>query len=389
MNLIKTTQELAKYCKYAAGFNYITVDTEFLREKTYFSKLCLIQIAVQSDSPKAAVVIDPLSPDIDLTLLIDLFANKDIVKVFHAARQDLEIFFQLFGSLPKPIFDTQIAAMVCGFGDQIGYDNLVKTILNKSIDKSSRFTDWSRRPLSNQQLNYALGDVTFLREIYEYLDEKLIDNQRSTWVAEELEILISEDTYKVDPREMWKRIKIKSTSGKVLSILRELASFREIYAKSKNIPRNRVLKDETILELCSVKPLSNADLKTLRSYNFSNRSNDLNSGVLLAVKQGMNCPLEKQPIRGSINNNNNKNTALSDMLRVLLKSSSENIGVAQKLIATTSDLDLIASGEPVDKIFRGWRYDIFGKDALRLCQGKIGLAVNKNKIVTLDISQKK
>ena len=389
MNLIKTTQELASYCKYAAGFDYITVDTEFLREKTYFSKLCLVQIAVQSDSSKAAVVIDPLSSDIDLTLLLELFENKDIVKVFHAARQDLEIFFQLFGSLPKPIFDTQIAAMVCGFGDQIGYDNLVKTILNKTIDKSSRFTDWSRRPLSNQQLNYAIGDVTFLREIYEYLDKKLIDNQRSTWVAEELEILTSEDTYKVDPSGMWKRIKIKSTSGKVLAILRELASFREIYAQSKNIPRNRVLKDETILELCSVKPLSNADLKTLRSYNFSNRSNDLNSGVLLAIKQGMNCPLEKQPIRGSINNNNNKNMALSDMLRVLLKSSSENIGVAQKLIATTSDLDLIASGESVDKIFRGWRYDIFGKDALRLCQGKIGLAVNKNKIVTLDISQKK
>ena len=389
MNLIKTTQELAKYCKYAAGFNYITVDTEFLREKTYFSKLCLIQIAVQSDSPKAAVVIDPLSPDIDLTLLIDLFANKDIVKVFHAARQDLEIFFQLFGSLPKPIFDTQIAAMVCGFGDQIGYDNLVKTILNKSIDKSSRFTDWSRRPLSNQQLNYALGDVTFLREIYEYLDEKLIDNQRSTWVAEELEILISEDTYKVDPREMWKRIKIKSTSGKVLSILRELASFREIYAKSKNIPRNRVLKDATILELCSVKPLHNNDLKTLRSYNFSNKSNDLNDGVLLAIKQGLHCSVEEQPIRTTNNNNINKNTALSDMLRVLLKSNSENVGVAQKLIATTSDLDRIASGDTVGKIFRGWRYDVFGKDALRLCQGQIGLAVSKNKIVTLDISQKK
>ena len=389
MNLIKTTQELAKYCRYASGFNYITVDTEFLREKTYFSKLCLIQIAVQSDSPKAAVVIDPLSPDIDLTLLIDLFANKDIVKVFHAARQDLEIFFQLFGSLPKPIFDTQIAAMVCGFGDQIGYDNLVKTILNKSIDKSSRFTDWSRRPLSNQQLNYALGDVTFLREIYEYLDKKLIDNQRSTWVAEELETLISEDTYKVDPREMWERIKIKSTSGKVLSILRELASFREIYAKSKNIPRSRVLKDETILELCSVKPMHNNELKTLRSYNFSNKSNDLNDGVLLAIKQGLNCPVEEQPIRTTNNNNINKNTALSDMLRVLLKSNSENVGVAQKLIATTSDLDRIASGEAVGKIFCGWRYDVFGEDALRLCQGQIGLAVSKNKIVTLDISQKK
>ena len=389
MNLIKTTQELAKYCKYAAGFNYITVDTEFLREKTYFSKLCLIQIAVQSDSPKAAVVIDPLSPDIDLTLLIDLFANKDIVKVFHAARQDLEIFFQLFGSLPKPIFDTQIAAMVCGFGDQIGYDNLVKTILNKSIDKSSRFTDWSRRPLSNQQLNYALGDVTFLREIYEYLDKKLIDNQRSTWVAEELETLISEDTYKVDPREMWERIKIKSTSGKVLSILRELASFREIYAKSKNIPRSRVLKDETILELCSVKPMHNNELKTLRSYNFSNKSNDLNDGVLMAIKQGLNCPVEEQPIRTTNNNNINKNTALSDLLRVLLKSNSENVGVAQKLIATTSDLERIASGEAVGKIFRGWRYDVFGEDALRLCQGQIGLAVSKNKIVTLDISQKK
>ena len=188
---------------------------------------------------------------------------------------------------------------------------------------------------------------------------------------------------------MWKRIKIKSTSGKVLSILRELASFREIYAKSKNIPRSRVLKDETILELCNVKPLHNNDLKTLRSYNFSNKSNDLNDGVLLAIKQGLKCPVEEQPIRTTNNNNINKNTALSDMLRVLLKSNSENVGVAQKLIATTSDLDRIASGETVGKIFHGWRYDIFGEDALRLCQGQIGLAVSENKIVTLDISQKK
>lgn len=386
MKLINTTQELIKYCSYAARFNYITVDTEFLREKTYFSKLCLVQLAVQSDSSNAAVVIDPLSPNIDLTALSEIFENNNIIKVFHAARQDLEIFFQLFGFLPKPIFDTQVAAMVCGFGDQIGYDNLVKSILNKTIDKSSRFTDWSKRPLSDRQLNYALGDVTFLREIYEYLNKKLLDNERSSWVAEELTILTSENTYNVNPNEMWKRIKIKSGSGETLAIIRALASFRETYAQSKNIPRNRVLKDETILELCSVKPVNINDLSRLRSYNFSNRSNELNNGVLLALKQGINCPVEEQPIRIS-NSNTNKNTALADMLRVLLKSNSENLGVAQKLIATTSELDRVASGESVEEIFRGWRYDAFGRDALRLCQGQIGLAVNKNKIVTLDISQ--
>ena len=385
MELIKNTQELVEYCKYASDFNYITVDTEFLREKTYFSKLCLVQLAVQSDSSNAAVVIDALAPNIDLTSLKELFANNAIVKVFHAARQDLEIFFHLFGSLPKPIFDTQIAAMVCGFGDQIGYDNLVKSILNKTIDKSSRFTDWSQRPLSDQQLNYALGDVTFLREIFEYLDNKLTNNQRSTWVNEELEILTSEDTYKVNPDEMWKRIKIKPSSGKVLAILRELTSFREIYAQSKNLPRSRILRDETILELCSVKPSNNNDLKRLRSYNFSNRSNDINDGVLLAIKRGKNCLIENQPVKNFNQKNINKNTALSEMLRVLLKANSEKIGVAQKIIATTSELDQIASGESVEKIFHGWRYKVFGQDVLRLCEGKIGLTVNNNKIITFDI----
>ena len=387
MELIKTTQELTKYCKYASKFNYIAVDTEFLREKTYFAKLCLVQLAVQSDRSNAAVVIDTLSPDIDLSVLKDLFANTGIVKVFHAARQDLEIFFQLFGFLPKPIFDTQIAAMVCGFGDQIGYDNLVKSILDKTIDKSSRFTDWSQRPLSDQQLNYALGDVTFLRDIYEYLDNNLIDNQRSNWVAEELEILTSEDTYKVKPDEMWKRIKIKSNSGKILAIVKELASFRETYAQLKNIPRNRILKDETILELCSVKPSNNHDLKRLRSYNFSNKSNDINVGVLRAIKQGLSCLTENQPKKSLNQINLNKNSALSEMLRVLLKANSEKIGVAQKLIATTSELDQIASGEAVEKVFNGWRYDVFGHDVLRLCEGKIGLTVSKNRIVTFDIGQ--
>lgn len=385
MELIKNTQELTEYCKYASKFNYIAVDTEFLREKTYFSKLCLVQLAVQSDSSNAAVVIDALSPNIDLTVLKELFADTGIIKVFHAARQDLEIFFQLFGSLPKPIFDTQIAAMVCGFGDQIGYDNLVKSILDKTIDKSSRFTDWSQRPLSDQQLNYALGDVTFLREIYEYLDNYLIDSQRSTWVAEELEILTSEDTYKVNPDEMWKKIKIKSNSGKVLAILKELASFRESYAQSQNIPRNRVLKDETILELCSVKPVNSYDLKRLRSYNFSSKSNDINEGVLSAIKQGLSRSSEDQPKKSLNQINQNKNSALSEMLRVLLKANSEKIGVAQKLIATTSELNQIASGEDVEKIFKGWRYDVFGRDVLLLCEGKIGMTVNKNKIITFDI----
>ena len=384
MKLVKTTQELIEYCKFASGFDYISVDTEFLREKTYFSKLCLIQLAVRSDNPEAAVIIDVLSPDIDLMVLKELFADKNILKVFHAARQDLEIFFQIFGSLPQPIFDTQIAAMVCGFGDQIGYDSIVKNILNESIDKSSRFTDWSKRPLSKKQLDYAIGDVTFLREIYEYLDGKLKENQRSTWVLEEMEILTSEDTYKIIPENMWRRIKTKSMSGKALGIIQELASFRELYAQTKNVPRNRVLKDEAILEICSIKPENSNDLKGLRSYNFANKSNELNDGILQAVKKGLRRSLENQVAQ--INKKNiRKNSALSDMLKVLLKSKSEQIGVAQKLIATTSDLDQVAAGEIVEKIFCGWRYDVFGRDVSRLCEGKIGLKVINNKIVTFDI----
>jgi len=384
MKLVKTTQELIEYCKFASGFDYISVDTEFLREKTYFSKLCLIQLAVRSDNPEAAVIIDVLSPDIDLMVLKELFADKNILKVFHAARQDLEIFFQIFGSLPQPIFDTQIAAMVCGFGDQIGYDSIVKNILNESIDKSSRFTDWSKRPLTKKQLDYAIGDVTFLREIYEYLDGKLKENQRSTWVLEEMEILTSEDTYKIIPENMWKRIKTKSMSGKALGIIQELASFRELYAQTKNVPRNRVLKDEAILEICSIKPENSNDLKGLRSYNFTNKSNELNDGILQAVKKGLCRSLENQVVQ--INKKNiRKNSALSDMLKVLLKSKSEQIGVAQKLIATTSDLDQVAAGEIVEKIFCGWRYEVFGRDVSRLCEGKIGLKVINNKIVTFDI----
>jgi len=275
MKLIKTTEELSTFCDYASQFEFVTIDTEFLREKTYYSQLCLVQMAVKDNNPESAVIIDVLAHGIDLSSLHKLMINSSIVKVFHAARQDIEIFYNLTSVVPSPIFDTQIAAMVCGFGEQVGYDNLVKSITSNSIDKSSRFTDWSRRPLTKEQLDYAIGDVTHLRDVYEYLQNQLEKNGRISWVEEEMAVLTSENTYNINPYDAWKKIKVRTDTGKFLAILREVACFREEYAQLKNIPKGRVLKDDALIELCSVKPTNYDDLKRLRLYNRGNKSQEL------------------------------------------------------------------------------------------------------------------
>ena len=386
MRLIKTTEELSTFCDYASRFEFVTIDTEFLREKTYYSQLCLVQMAVKDNNPESAVIIDVLAHGIDLSSLHKLMINRSIIKVFHAARQDIEIFYNLTGVVPSPIFDTQIAAMVCGFGEQVGYDNLVKSITSNSIDKSSRFTDWSRRPLTKEQLDYAIGDVTHLRDVYEYLQNQLEKNGRISWVEEEMAVLTSENTYNINPYDAWKKIKVRTDTGKFLAILREVACFREEYAQLKNIPKGRVLKDDALIELCSVRPTNYDDLKRLRLYNRGNKSQELGDKILKAVSNGVNCAPENHPSVSKDRKKENKNPALSELLRVLLKSSSEKIGVAQKLIATTSDLDRVAAGERVGAVFEGWRLKVFGRDALNLCDGKIGLSADGHRIKIIDVS---
>ena len=385
MNIIKTTSELSQFCDYAYNFDYITVDTEFLRERTYYPKLCLIQLAIPGDQENSAVLIDPLERNLDLSPLYKIFLDPDIVKVFHAARQDLEIFFHDKNIIPSPLFDTQLAAMVCGFGEQVGYETLVRSICKVNLDKSSRFTDWSLRPLSNKQQQYALADVTHLRQIYEYLKEQLKRNERETWLEEELNILKNPETYITRPKEAWRRIKSRSNSSKFLGIVARLAEFRETYAQRNNIPRNRVLKDDALMELASLKPKSFDDLSRSRLLLRDARKGKIAKGILDSIQAAEDLKFEQVNYATKVPKSLNVNSALSDMLRVLLKAKSEELGVAAKLIANSSDLDSIASGERTVPALSGWRHQIFGREALELCDGKVGLVLQGKNITTIKI----
>ena len=385
MKTITTTHDLAEFCNRAAQAPYVTVDTEFLRERTYYSKLCLVQLAIPGKSDAGAVLVDPLADGISLDPLYDLFRNENVVKVFHAARQDLEIFYVDAKVIPAPLFDTQVAAMVCGFGDQVGYETLVRKIAKQSLDKSSRFTDWSRRPLSDAQKTYALADVTHLRQIYEYLAAKLEKTGRSHWVSEELATLTTPETYIVRPEDAWERVKTRSSSPRLLAIVRALAEFRESYAQTRNIPRSRVFKDDALIELASTKPKTSDDLQKSRLLLREARKGDIANGILAAVAHGMSLAQEDLPKVAPDVDQKAVNQALADLLRVLLKAKTENSGVAAKLIASTSDLDALASGERDIAPLRGWRYEVFGQDALRLCNGEIGLVAKGKSVKTFDI----
>jgi ribonuclease D len=385
MKTITKSSELKDFCDRAANEKYITIDTEFLRERTYFSKLCLIQLATPGYDNENAVIVDTLVNNLDLSPLYELFQNQNIVKVFHAARQDLEIFYLASGIFPYPLFDTQIAAMVCGFGDQVAYETLVRQLAKQTLDKSSRFTDWSRRPLTDAQKKYALADVTHLRVIYEILSEQLVKSGRLKWVDDELKNLVSPETYDVDPKNSWRRLKTKSNSRRFLGLVASLAEFRENFAQSKNIPRNRVIKDDALLELASNKPRNLDELSRSRLLLREARKGEIASGLLKAIEKGLEIPdselPEKQlkPEKGQINN------ALADLLRVLLKSCSENTGVASKLIATAGDLDALAAGDRNIDALNGWRFEVFGQSALQLCDGKIGLSVKGVKVKTFQL----
>ncbi|MDB0053274.1 ribonuclease D [Ascidiaceihabitans sp.] len=386
MITITTTEALAEYCTQARQHDYVTIDTEFLRERTYYSKLCLIQLAMPGTDANNAVLVDPLVEGLSLEPLYELFRDTSVVKVFHAARQDLEIFFVDAQVFPEPLFDTQVAAMVCGFGEQVGYETLVKKIAREQVDKSSRFTDWSRRPLTDSQKTYAIGDVTHLRQVYEFLAKKLEENNRSHWVQEELGILTNPDTYIVKPIDAWKRVKTRTSTAKFMAVVQMLAAFREEYAQSRNVPRNRVYKDDALVELASNKPKTMEDLSRSRLLLREARRGDIADGILAAVVKGVGMPADRAPKPVGGREKLQVNPALADLLRVLLKAKTESAGVAAKLIASAADLDAMAGGIRDVAAVSGWRAEVFGEDALRLCEGKIALAAvgNDVKVVPLD-----
>ena len=386
VNFITSSDTLKKFCTEASKHSYITVDTEFLRERTYYSKLCLIQMAFPGDNDSDSALIDVLAKGIDLQPIYDLFLNENVLKVFHAARQDLEIFFIENKIFPKPFFDTQIAAMVCGFGDQVGYETLVRKLALVTIDKSSRFTNWSQRPLSEHQLNYAIGDVTHLRTVYEELAVMLNENERSEWLEEELATLLDPKTYDNNPINSWKRIKTKNNNLGFLTVVKSLANFRETTAQLRNVPRNRVLRDEMILELASIRPKTLPDLKKSRLLNEDNKKGLIGEGILKAIRKPILISDDEIEKLKPTDINKMRSNGLPELLRVLLKANSEKWGVAQKLIASSNDLDDLASNENASiPALKGWRKKVFGNDALRLKNGEIALSSDKGNLKIIEL----
>lgn len=387
MSLITETDALARFCTECLDAAYVTVDTEFLRERTYYAQLCLVQLARPGTGPETAVLVDTLAAGLSLEPLYELFRSPGPVKVFHAARQDLEIFATTAGVIPRPFFDTQVAAMVCGYGDQIGYETLARQIARAAIDKSSRFTDWTRRPLSAAQMEYALADVTHLRQIYEVLSRRLAETGREAWVEEELSVLLDPETYRSDPESAWTRLKTRSTAPKFLGALKELARFREEAAQGRNVPRSRILKDDALLELAANRPRTPDDLGKSRLLLREARRGDIADGILAAIAAAEVLPAASLPRPEEPALRRPGAEALSDLLRVLLKAKTEAAGVAQRLVASGADLDVIAGEEAPDvPALRGWRFELFGRDALRLKAGEIALSADgaRVRVVELD-----
>ncbi len=381
MSIVTSTDELAAICKRFAHFDFVTVDTEFMRETTYWPKLCVVQMA----SPEEGYIIDALAPDLDLAPFFELMKNEAVVKVFHAARQDIEIAYHLGGLIPHPVFDTQVAAMVCGFGDSISYDQLVERTSGARIDKSSRFTDWSRRPLTQKQIEYALADVTHLREVYLALSARLDEQNRTEWVREEMEVLTSVDTYRLEPEEAWKRLKLRVRKPSELAILQELAAWREREAQSRDVPRGRVVKDDAIYEIAQQQPTTPTALSQLRTVPKGFERSRAAEDILTAVRKALSLPKDQMPRLPKHRSTSNGNGAAVDLLKVLLKMISEDHGVAAKVIATVDDLEAIASDDRADvPALHGWRRELFGDAALKVKRGDLALAFRKNHVVAIE-----
>lgn len=386
MTLITTNSELRAFCDSLKGSPFITVDTEFLRDKTYYSKLCLVQL---SGPDKNAVAIDVLSKDedIDLTPVWDLMADPSILKVFHAARQDLEIILQLSGKMVHPLFDTQVAAMVCGHGEQIGYDSLVADVTGHRPDKSSQFTDWSHRPLSQRQLSYALNDVIFLIDVYHALAKKLEKTGRIDWVNEEMAFLTDPKTYDMNPEDAWKRLKIRSAKPRDLGVIYELAKWREQESQRKDVPRSRILKDETLLDLGFQQPQTVEDLIRIRGFSPDMARGKFGTAVMQIIGQGLNLPDDKLPKQEAKIILPQKLNSMVEMLKMLLRIQANEAGVAIKLIANSDDIEAFAMNPKSDKVHfnHGWRFDVFGKAAHDLLEGKVCLTIKNGAIRLLPI----
>ena len=382
MDLITTTADLAAACARMSRHDFVTVDTEFLRETTYYPLLCVAQMATSDE----AVVIDTLAPELSLAPFFELMANEGVLKVFHAARQDVEIVWHQAKLIPRPIFDTQIAAMVLGYGDSISYDQLVHRITGDVLDKSHRFTDWSHRPLSAAQIRYAISDVTHLREVFLSLSADLQKRGRSEWVGEEMEVLTSPNTYRADPETAWERLKTRVRRPKELAVLIEVATWREREAQSRDVPRGRVLKDEAIGDIATHAPTTPERLASLRSLPRGFERSRWGTEILEAVKRGLardpsELPRLDKP-RQSFNGN-----ATVELLKVLLRMTSEQHGVAAKVIATVEDLERIALDDRADvPALRGWRREMFGDQAIALKRGQLALAVDRGRVVVVERS---
>lgn len=381
MTPITTTEALRDFCAKLATAPFITVDTEFMRETTYWPKLCLIQAASSTD----AAIIDPLAEGIDLEPFLDLLRDPNILKVFHAARQDTEIFVKL-GAMPKPMFDTQVAGMAAGFGDQVSYEALVRQMLRQDVDKGSRFTDWARRPLSDAQLTYALGDVTHLAALYPKLRDRLVKEGRLDWVMAEMEDLTDPDLYDTTPEKAWKRLKPKKFSAKYLAAFVATAVWRERAAQERDQPRGRILKDEAIDEIAAQGPTDPEAFNRLRSVPKGFGASRLGLELCAELKRVLADPEAHAPKLERPGHNQPAPPSVVELLKVLLKAKSDNAGVATKLLANVADLEKIALDDEADvDALKGWRRQLFGEDALKLKRGEIALVLNGPRVEVVEI----
>jgi ribonuclease D len=384
MELLTSTDALAEFCARAQEFDFVTVDTEFLRETTYWPKLCLLQAA----TPDEAILVDPLADGLSLAPFFELLANPKVVKVFHAARQDVEIFVKLAGVVPQNIFDTQIAASVCGFGDSVSYDNLVRSVTGVELDKSSRFTDWSHRPLTEKQRLYALADVTHLRDIYVKLRKQVTETHRWDWVEDELAVLRSIDTYVVKPENAWERFKTKLSKPRDLAMLRVLAAWRERRAQDTDQPRSRVLKDDALIELAMQRPQTAEAFDKLRAVQRGYGRSSAAAEIIGLIKQVEALPKAELPPANERYRGPSPKGAVGDLVRVLLKAVSEEHGVAARILATSDDIDALVLDDEADvPALRGWRRKLFGEKALAIKHGKIALAATRKGVVEIQIDK--
>ncbi|MFL0356930.1 ribonuclease D [Erythrobacter sp. GH1-10] len=377
-DLITTTDKLAELCGRLSKSDFVAVDTEFMRENTYWPELCLVQIADENE----AAAIDPLADGIDLTPLLDLMCeNEEVLKVFHAGGQDVEIIVNLTGKTPHPVFDTQIAMMAISQSEQIGYANLVDTWLNIQIDKGARFTDWSRRPLTDRQIEYAIGDVTHLSKIFPKILKKLIKTDRGNWLNAEMDKLADASNYIIDPDKSWKRIRSPGRNPQVLGRLKALAAWREGEAQHKNIPRGRIMRDETLADIASHPPKQQRDLAKVRGLSAAWKDNDIGKRLMKVIADAEPLPKEEMPAKMKRGAPLGREGALvADLLKLLLKIRAREIDVAARLLTRADEMEALAAGVRDLQVLEGWRYDVFGKDALELVEGKLAFAVQNGKL---------